>query len=613
MRFSRLHRSFAGIALLSTVIACSSSDKKTDATGGDNSGGSSAGDNSGGSSVGDNSGGTAGEQSTDKGGSGGESGSPTGGKSSTPDTTTAGSGGEAGSGNTPATGSLKDLIGALCDWEFKCCDAGEAKYQLGPTLASASACKNAFTYLLENDNTVSSPYPATLPTLLTMLGYFVDPTKVTENPTGIAQCIAQWKSRSCNVAPSITTPNHCTKSTYGDIDACSLVNLVKPKQEPGQPCNYTLNATSPTNDIECVKGSSCVNVGDPDNPSSTSATCVTRGTAGAVCTSDSKCDYGFYCDTTGTGTCTAKGEPGATCAYKDPVNPSISALTKPCMPGLTCNPVTKTCIEPCKTGFVCGGNDWICPSGESCIPITVGNVVDQFITCSAQHSVAAPITRCNSKEDCGAGYYCNVNSCKAVLAAGADCAGVAGECTAGTYCNGSVCTAYTLNTKPCTASPGSLVSAECDPASAIGCVVKVSDVGVETPICSATLLANGDNCTRGIDCASGKCEYATAAALYKTCIVGAALGGDCVATASAIAGNSTTCAAGLVCKSGQCVAQVGPGSSCESKTTAGTADSSLCANGSCDSSQWSAAGAIMCTDAAVSVNNGGTGVMCDGK
>lgn len=538
---------------------------------------------------------------------------PTGGAS--PTSTTGGT----STGGTSATGAtLNDLIGAICNWEFKCCDAGEAKWELGPTTSTAAACKTAFTYLLNSDNTAASPYPATLPGLLTILGYSVDPSKVTENPTGIAACILEWNAKACNsVAPAKVAPTHCTATTYGAIAACDLTNLVKPKQTAGQPCNFALNQSSTGNDIECVAGTSCVNVGDPDNPSTSSPTCVTRGVASAVCTSDAKCDYGFYCDTTGTGTCVAKSGPGEACSYKSETAPVSGQLAKQCKPGLTCNPATKTCVEPCKTGYVCsdvGGSDFSCPSGQSCIPITVGSTTT-FSTCSASGST---IPRCNSAEDCGANYYCNGSTCAPVLVAGDTCVGTAGsgECGTARYCNAAKkCAAYTLVNNSCTQATTGITSTECDPVNAIGCVYKWdTTLAAATYVCAAALLSNGDRCGNSFDCFSNKCEYATSSATYKTCIAGAAVGAACLATASATppTTNMTTCAPGLTCKSGACVAQVGPGGACESSTTAGQADNTMCKNGTCNSTQWSASSAIMCTDAPVAVTNGGTGVTCDG-
>lgn len=657
MRFTRFISSFAAIGAISMLVVagCSSDDKPGPSEPGGEAGQSGGGaDGVGGS-------GTAGRTTTTNrgGNAGAATTTPTAGTGATTTTTTpggsagtgttttptAGAGGTsttttpggatntsagtgsgaaagAGTGGAPPTGStLEDLIGAICNWEYKCCDAGEAKYELGPTVATAAACKSAFVYLLKNDITVASPYPASLEPLLTTLGYGIDPTKVTENPTGIAQCIAQWNARTCNVAPAakLPDPTHCTATSYGLINPCDLSNLVKPKQPAGGDCNYEVNLASSANDIECVAGTSCVTAQDPDNPTKARPVCVTRGLAGAPCTSDAKCDYGFYCDAMGSGTCVAKGAPGAACAYKNETNPVPGELAKQCMPGLTCNPVTKTCIESCKTGYVCEKYDWACPAGQSCIPITVGNVSDKFQTCSAQNSTTTPITRCDSAEDCGPGNYCAAESCKPKLAKNEVCANVPGECSAGLFCKAGICDSYVLNSKTCTQAATGTTSTECDPVNALAGCVYLWDTTLATPaatyVCSATLLANGQRCGNGFDFASGKCEFSNKAATDKTCIAGAALNGDCVLTANTTAGvdDKTTCAAGLTCKSGKCVAQVGPGGNCESTTTAGTADSALCKNASCDATQWKASNAIMCTDDAVPVVNGGTNAKCDGK
>jgi len=536
----------------------------------------------------------------------------------------AGNTGVAGSTNPPAGAKLEDLIDALCGWEFKCCDAGERKWQLGPTVADRAACKDAFTYLLNNDNTKDSPYPGTLYPLLTTLGYSINPSRVTPNPTGIQQCITEVNARVCNPVPpdKAPAPTHCTATTFGAIAACDLSNLVKPKQVAGDPCNAAL-APSP-NDIECVVGTTCVLAGGPDNPSATIDTCVTRGVAGAVCTSDTKCDYGFYCDTTGTGKCTAKAGPGEACSYKDEVNPVAGDLIKKCKDLLTCNPVTKTCVEFCKTGSLCTGptDDFSCPTGQSCIPISVGTT-NTLANCAASGPTN---TKCDSAEDCGSGYFCvpgtPFGTCKAVIPANEACTGIKGECGPGLYCNGTNCVTYKATATACTPATGSITSTECDPTSSIGCVYKWNTTtSAAEYLCSAVLLDNGERCGGKHDCKSGKCEYATTAAANMTCIAGAALGQPCIAggaTAPGLANNQTSCAAGLSCQNDACVAQAGPGGTCGSVDTGtgaaalGTPDNDMCKNSVCDSTTWKDAVPTMCTDAIVSKTNGGTNQMCDG-
>ena len=193
---------------------------------------------------------------------------------------------------------------------------------------------------------------------------------------------------------------------------------------------------------------------------------------------------------------------------------------------------------------------------------------------------------------------------------------VPGNCVSGMYCAGTTCASYVGNGKACTQATTSVTSTECDPTTAIGCVY-LWDTTLATPaatyICSNALLANAQRCGNDFDCASNRCEFATLAATFRTCIAGATAGASCDATLTD--GQYTRCGVGLTCLAGQCVSQVGPGGNCESPTTPGTADNTLCQNGSCNLDNWKNVGTgspIMCTDAPVPVSNGGLGVTCDG-
>ena len=541
---------------------------------------------------------------------------------------TGGAGGAAGGANgtggstSVANVTLDDLIGAICDWEFKCCDSGEAKWELGPIVTTSAACKEKFVYLLRSDNSAQSPYPsngsAAINGLLIQLAYQVDMTKVTENPTGIAQCIAQWKAMSCTTAPDPkAATTHCTGTTAGYVNPCDLTNLVNPTLKAGDICNFTLTEGA-YNDVECVAGTTCLDKTNPDNSNKNYPTCVTRGVANAPCTLDKDCDFNFYCNASGH--CIAKGSSGDTCAYKTAAAPVPGQMDMPCKPGLACNPTTLTCVNNCTNGYVCNssatdaGNDYICPSGSSCIPVTVGNDSTSFKVCSATGTTAG--AKCNSLEDCGSGLYCASTVCATRVGLGQPCATTtAGNCDTGMFCKTNVCATYVGNGQACTQATTGVADIECDPTNgAIGCVYKYDTVNAKAGyICSNALLANDQRCGQDFDCVSNHCEFATLAATYRTCIAGAAAGASCDATQDN--GQYTRCAAGLTCRAGQCVAQVGPGGNCESTSTAGTADSTLCEAGVCDATQWTSVGPgnIMCTDAPVPVLNGGTGLTCDGK
>jgi len=532
--------------------------------------------------------------------------------------------GGAGGATSSSGSTLNDLIAAICHWEFGCCNAGETKWELGPLVTTEAQCVTKFQYLLNSDNTAitASPYPGSYAVsgLLLDLAYKLNPANVTENPQGIQQCVDHWKTLACETAPvASTTAAHCSATSYGVLDPCALTNLVTPKLIAGSICNFSLTeGTSGGNDVECVAGTTCLAVGDAANPSTSNPTCVTRGVAAGSCTLDTDCDFNFYCNTAGS--CTAKGGTGDPCAYKDAA-PVPGKLSIPCKPGLSCNPVSKTCIPDCTANYVCNGtaaeagNDFICPAGSSCIPITVGNDSTSFKVCSTIGALAG--AKCNSLEDCAGGMYCAGTSCAPRQGLGLACdVAVPGNCVTGMYCAGTACASYVGNGKACTQATDSIKSTECNPGEALGCVY-LWDTTLTTPaatyICSSTLLANAQRCGNDFDCASNRCEFATLAATFRTCIAGAAAGASCDATLTD--GTYTRCGVGLTCLAGQCVAQVGPGGNCESTTTPGTIDNSLCQNGSCNATQWKNVGTgspIMCTDAPVPVANGGLGATCDG-
>lgn len=543
--------------------------------------------------------------------------------------------GTAGASSLPASGTLDDLIGAICDWELKCCDAGEIRWQLGPVTASAAACKEKFVYLLRNDTAASSPYPSFNSTpagnspaingLLIRLGYKLDMTKVDENPAGIGACIAQWRNKECTpVAAPTTARTHCSAATVNQTDPCDLTNLVKPKLNAGEICSFDLTQSA-SNDVECKAGTTCLSQTDPDNPNKSYPTCVTRGTANAPCTFEKDCDFGYYCSA---GRCVEKGGAGATCAFKTPNAPKPDALAVPCKPGFTCNPITLTCVADCSAESVCnqraqdGGDDYACPTGTSCMPVAVGSDNSSFKLCKAIGSGA-----CNSLQDCPAGQYCAANACTAQKAVGTECStAVEGSCAAGTYCAAGttpgtgICTAYTALGNDCNQAAISIANPGCDPSTTIGCVFYWDDKRTEIRhVCSNRLLNNGDRCGADLDCSSGRCEFAGVNPTFKTCIAGAASGEPCdtgttPAELTSVDGK-TRCGPGLTCDpvESKCVPQVGPGQSCINK--AGVADQTLCTNSSCDTTQWTPIDAsyIMCTDTAVTPFNGGTGAVCDGK
>jgi hypothetical protein len=243
------------------------------------------------------------------------------------------------------------------------------------------------------------------------------------------------------------------------------------------------------------------------------------------------------------------------------------------------------------------------------LPTTIAAMPERIKLCGAAVST---IARCDSAEDCGAGYYCKAGTCAAVGKDKEPCNGTTGECGPGLYCKDGVvptCAPYVALGAACTPrSLGSTESRECNPTEATaGCVFQSSSL--TSHVCSANLLPNGAECAGDWDCASQQCEATEPSATHFQCTGGAVANAPCDnLTAS---GDALRCGQGFACIGGKCVAQVSPGESCA--TTEGVADPLLCRNGACNATTWQDASLVLCTDAPIPVRNGGTNTTCDGR
>ncbi len=521
--------------------------------------------------------------------------------------------GSAGDSNAPAmtgTEALAALIGAICDWEFRCCDRGEVDYRLGSFVTDAETCRERFVAELsynstENPHQSGSAAPGTL---LGTLAYTIDLDRVDVDVENVQACIEQQDATGCN-EPQPWDPEHCTGPIELDANPCALANLFVPKLEAGDRCTLAL-AEGNTNDIECVPGTTCLAAGE-GSPESF-PTCVTRGRGGAFCTSDSNCDFDYYCNPSGE--CVEKSDVGEDCSFEDPENPRPDEVELACKAHLTCSPETLTCTEYCTTGYVCGagnaGSDYDCPDGQSCAPITTGDDGSAFHVCRDLGTNSQ--ARCDDSMDCVATRNCSAAGgvCVPDEAAGDACTATA-QCEAGTYCD--------LGTGECT--PYALPGDECDreapeacenPSNPMVCVFDAagSDLTDDPPdivtVCRTNLIGEGSECAVDLDCATGLCELASEDDAAPTCITGAGAGDDC--DDDVASGTALRCSVGLTCdpESDTCQALASPGESCENE--AGAADSTLCLNSSCEE-QWES---LLCTDLAVPVESGGTGVTCDG-
>jgi hypothetical protein len=503
---------------------------------------------------------------------------------------------DGGEPSVPTTADVDDVISAVCDWEFRCCDAGEREYRDSPFASDAAECAERLILEMRESNATDNPYPsgpAAIGGLLGTLGYVVDLSRVEVDPAGAAECVASWADADCTEEPE---PNTRCSGPAGD-NPCALNNLFKPKLAIGEECTVGLAETAAANDIECVVGSTCLPAAHPDNPNDF-PTCVKRWLEGQPCSEDEDCDFDLFCNSEGD--CEPKAAVGETCSFEDADDPQPGEEAIRCKAGLTCNPETLKCVAPCTLGYTCAVNstdaDALCPENSGCAPIEVNESEATFRVCKALGSGASDL--CNSDGDCVAGSHCEVRTCEADRVAPTPCT-AQNQCGTGLHCDIGGTNQCTANLAPMTACTQSF---QCGPNSA-GCL----NTGTNGSICRNSLLATGDECGAAAACASGKCEIATASATITTCVVGAAENAMC--DSDIANGNALTCRAGFGCIAGICVKQVGAGGDCNPDGDAPNA--ALCANGSTCTEVWDNQGE-MCTDAAVPKTNGGTGLICDG-
>lgn len=519
--------------------------------------------------------------------------------------------GDGGTEPPPASGNIDDLISAICEWEFRCCDDGERKFRFGPSITDAETCKARFVHEARESNSTKNPFaggPAAAG-LLASLAYSINLSRVDVNADAVAACTERWNALECN-KPAPDEVAYCTASDSEAVDPCALDQLFEPKLEQDATCTPSLGQFA-TNDIECVPGTSCLAADDPANGNGVPS-CIKRSVVDEPCTEDEDCDFGLYCDVA---TCVAKGDLGDDCSYEDDNDTGNHPNT--CKPGLSCDPDSKECVAACSAGYECLA-DSQCPEGLSCAPVYTDDD-ELFHVC---RNLGSKITdQCDNESDCVEDQYCNkgaedtIGNCAGDKDVDEDCTGVAGECVEGTFCNTleGTCKAYNTPDEQCSRADYPYGQpkdfAECSPLTA-GCFPRYNEDAVAVEyFCRNSKNANGADCWVPEDCQSGKCEAVSdeeaAAEPYRThfvCTVGADVGDDCDGYHS--------CRAGTVCDpvEAKCVEQIAPGASCENPDTE-EADTYLCANGNC-ADQWDM---LLCSDAPVPVSAGGSGVSCDGN
>src|SRR6478735_912543 len=539
---------------------------------------------------------------------------------------TGGTDGEAGGdgtgGTAPADASIDDLISAICEWEFGCCDGGEATYRLGTAAGdSVEDCVSFFTFQLHESNATANPFQAGSGAgLLGMLGYTVDLSRVEENAAGIGECVAAYQDMDCPSAADADA--YCTEPDAPDSSPCALVNLFDPALDEGDQCTIELREGG-TNDVECPVGTTCLDQGDPDNPNSY-PTCVQRGEEDEPCFEDADCDYNFYCAPNSK--CVEKGDIGDDCTFNDQDDPAPLDEDAGCKAGLKCDPDNFVCVNSCTENYPCGSNAE-CPEDFVCAPVSINGSTAVWHQCVSTGTTASDHCDLNDDADCAADSYCDGVDLVCLDDVNlSDACSKDAMCEEGSFCDlnyadatnvyrvaSLACTAYFQAGDPCF-YPTAGVSSGCSPDAPL-CLYDSTDARWEG---AEELRGEGDDCYDTVsvalpsECEAGlRCEVTDAAATWPyTCTAGAGLDDDC----DNLYGDDTDldCGAGFTCKDAVCIAQLDPGEDCEDADNPGFGDPDLCKNGALACVEnWDNNGPdFICSDAPVPESNGGDNLTC---
>ncbi|HEY4105963.1 MAG TPA: Dickkopf N-terminal cysteine-rich domain-containing protein [Polyangiaceae bacterium] len=441
------------------------------------------------------------------------------------------------------------MLQAKCSWMFKCCSVGELALELGA--ATSDNCAD----LLIQSATQSFARVANDPDVSELLNAFnyaqYGFPGIKVDPMAVATCASSIAAKDCTAAPPV---DHCAPTAPAADGPCSLDKLLPGSLAAGGDC--TAFGPNP-----CASGLVCRSV------AAEAGVCVPVTKVGDLCLSDSDCGSHLVCEwSSGTcATGAGYGEACAFTDADNPVPGTETkrcAIGLACdTVALTCTDPNcaagKNCLTDaeCPKGIACVA-DFCQPlrqPGQNCFQTSdcasgacSYDPVANRSLCTAPKADGAA---CVQPSDCASGYCAfDVSSstqvCMAALANGDMCT-LPDQCKSGNCTNGmclavaagATCTtdadcAVTHNLfcadGACTLTPFALgtscsANSQCDSANCLAgkCAEKAAigdDCDANTPCddtsycniaasktlgtCTA-LKAQGDPCTRDIECASG--------------------------------------------------------------------------------------------------------------
>jgi hypothetical protein len=285
---------------------------------------------------------------------------------------------------------LAAIIDVVCEHEIDCCDETELNLKFGPGIESKADCISLFNDVVENgfspDFFESYLTPSVVYQVIGVAQALNDPrVRVEIDEAGVEECVESLEAECPEIAePGEPGDPECVAPVPYEEDPCSLDNLLNGLQEEGELCgDYSFGEGE---DIpECEEGFYC---SFDSYTNGDQGICAKLPEEGDFCQTDPDCDpYGSYYYAYGanvtnlycnlqTAHCEPLGDVGDPCTFIDEdfaiydsnnLSPATrSATSQDCLPNLTCDPSSNTCVALCSEGRFCApGSDPFFTCGEN--------------------------------------------------------------------------------------------------------------------------------------------------------------------------------------------------------------------------------------------------------
>lgn len=316
-----------------------------------------------------------------------------------------------GEGHKPVTPTIARLTKSLCDLAFKCCRRGEVSFFLGPyvdrdncesRLTEATRLAPSTVFQLDPLEGLAVQVPN-----IGALDRAVRDGRTKIDSAALEKCVEYLTDTACNAPPKEEDPAkkpQCEPPRSGPEETpCDLDKIFVGNLGLGDECTSGTGGlscqdvgdeqvcTKTVGTIECAPGLVCAK----GTGLGVNGQCALPKYEGAECFSDVECAENLYCSQLD-GTCQRLRKEGEVCVFTDrdkPV-PNPGTLVIRCEPGLSCDPVTDTCVAPCQRGAVCS-TDLECDDEQelSCI----------VSRCDKPRAEGLP---CAESDDCVQGLLC---------------------------------------------------------------------------------------------------------------------------------------------------------------------------------------------------------------